>query len=1274
MIMNRLTQTSFIAFCAAVAMAAAEPLEPTVWADIPDMSICRRGDTYYMTSTTMHFNPGIPVMVSTNLVDWSIASYCYETIENREKDNLENGKNDYKHGTWASSIRYNEADGYFYVSSFNQGVNSTYVFRTKDPKKGGWEAFRFSPKMYDHSLWIENGKFYFFASGGHKVRLFEMDFDGTAFKTDGCGKVVIDDINDCIGKGGALAEGSQVFKKDGWYYCFNICWPKNRCRLVAVHRSRTMYGPWEGKVVFDREGIAQGGIVDTPDGRWVAYLFGDRGAVGRVPFFIPITWEDGWPVFPCGEQLGVRSEELGVKEKPGCVADDEFNSPLSPVWQFNHNPDKAHWCLTNGAFRITTSRVDANLLTAKNTLTQRTFGLACEGVTKLDFSGLKTGDVAGLALFQHYYGFVGVEKTDAGADVVLWQAPLGEEYRRLLVPTNAVSSQCVQRIPLNPDGRAEARPSRSLYLKAVCDFRPWPNPTYNGIPDHEDTTRFYWSLDGESWHAIGGPMYMPYTAPHFTGYRFALFCYSTREPGGHADFDFFRSRLVESRWITAAARTGDADTLLVRRAVTNRSEVVRAVWRTSALGVYDLSVNGASVGADILKPGYTQPLKTRHAFTYDVTGQINRGRGAVNEFLAEVGAGWWRDEVTKEPGRNGRRYGGTASAFWCELRLTYADGSEGTVVSDETWEAAYGGPVVRSGIFEGEVVDARRGKTAAPFRPAVDCREFQGKIVESPEAARVKLRRDLTLEGREISPGIWDFAQNCAAVPEFTVEGAAGATVEILTAEMLNADGSLYRDNLRSAYAGVRYTLRGGAAETYRPRFTFMGYRYAQVKITGDARLTRLVSIPVTSLAADDETGHIVTGDKGVNRLIENIRWGHRSNYLSIPTDCPQRDERQGWTADTWVFAEAAAYNADVYGFLRKWMADARDAQRDDGAFPSVVPCGRYGATYGVAGWGDGCLLVPYILWRHTGNLDIVRENWNALERYVQFLEKNDGPASSIFGDWLAYEHDHKPMFGDNWYKDGFKAIFFVWDARAMREMAVALGKDEARYAALEKRARTLFKEKYLDSDDCIKQEFRGQTYDLYALKLGLVEGAARAATARDLIDNLKRNGNRLQTGFLGTAILMETLTDIGETELAYALLLQRKNPSWLYSVDQGATTVWERWNSYTRDKGFGPVSMNSFNHYAYGAVLGWLYKCAAGIQLECGAVMFAPHPDARLGFVDARCRASAGEVRAAWRYRADGGVDYAFSVPQGMAATLELPGEAPVALASGEWTFSRER
>jgi len=495
-------------------VAGAEARNPIVWADVPDLSMIRVGGAYYMGSTTMHLSPGLPIMKSTDLVNWRIVGYAYDTLGDDDALTLKNGKSAYGRGSWASSLRYH--DGTFYVTTFSGTTGKTYVYTTKDIEKGPWKVASFKPMLHDHSLFFDDDGRVYMVYGGGRIRIVELTSDASAPKPGGLDQTIIEDASAPAGpQVGLPAEGSQLFKVNGTYYLFNITWPKNGMRTVVVHRADKITGPYGGRVALRDQGVAQGGLIDTPAGEWYAYLFQDCGAVGRVPFLVPVTWKDGWPVLGADGKVPAR---LNLPESngpvPGLAASDEFGRKpgepaLPPVWQWNHNPDARLWSVDArpGWLRLTTGRVDADLLAARNTLTQRTFGPGCSAGTALDVSRMKDGDCAGLALLQRHYGWVGV-KAEGG--------------RRWLVAVGAGSEAPVElaRVPLAQE---------VVWLKAACDFR-----------NRADQGRFFYSQDGRAWTAIGGPLKMRYTLPHFMGYRFGLFHFSTGTPGGSADFDFFR--------------------------------------------------------------------------------------------------------------------------------------------------------------------------------------------------------------------------------------------------------------------------------------------------------------------------------------------------------------------------------------------------------------------------------------------------------------------------------------------------------------------------------------------------------------------------------------------------------------------------------------------------------------------------------------------------------------------------------------------------------------
>jgi len=487
---------------------------PIIFSDVPDMSMIRVDDTYYMSSTTMHMNPGLPLMKSKDLVNWELIGYGHKALADMDNLNLNNGKNTYGKGSWASSLRYHK--GTYYVSTFAQTTGKTYIFMTKDIEKGPWDVKEFKPMMHDHTLFFENDKAYMIWGGG-RLNIVELlpDFSGIKPETQ---HVLIENAtlpSAQNGTGGGLpAEGSQLFKVNGKYYLFNISWRPGGMRTVIVHRADQLEGPYEGRVMLQDKGIAQGGLIDMPNGAWYAYLFQDYGAVGRIPFLVPVQWKDGWPI------LGINGkvpDELDLQPSkgliPGLVNSDNFDrkegDPKLPLmWQWNHNPANSLWSVTErkGYLRLRTGRVDGSFLQARNTLTQRTIGPTCTGSIAIEISKMKDGDFAGLSLLQKNYGLLAVH---------------AEEDKRSLIMVNATTGipEEVARIALNQD---------KVYLKAECDFT-----------NKRDIANFFYSLDGKKWNAIGTPLKMAYTIPHFMGYRFGLFNYATKIKGGYVDFDYF---------------------------------------------------------------------------------------------------------------------------------------------------------------------------------------------------------------------------------------------------------------------------------------------------------------------------------------------------------------------------------------------------------------------------------------------------------------------------------------------------------------------------------------------------------------------------------------------------------------------------------------------------------------------------------------------------------------------------------------------------------------
>ena len=774
--------------------------------------------------------------------------------------------------------------------------------------------------------------------------------------------------------------------------------------------------------------------------------------------------------------------------------------------------------------------------------------------------------------------------------------------------------------------------------------------------------------------------------------------------------------------------------------VANDKKVKSARWMTTGLGVYELYVNGKPIGEEILKPGFTHYQKTKISFTYDVTGVLDTKAGHENELAVQVTPGWWADKILTPGGHEGMI--GKKCAFRGVLKLVYTDGTVKLFGTDcDNWKAGIAGPVKHAAIFDGEEYDARElPGYATPeklLKPEVN-EEFAGSIFPT-DGAEIYLRRDLAMspvkayswngvegesgeeygkvkivkefsagETMTVNPGetlVVDFGQNASAVPSFLFKAAAGTVLTCLPSEILNdgngarsrgmdgPEGSCHRLNLRTPVNGMRilYTFADSKDfVSYYPHCTFFGYRYVSVTADGPVEIKSIESIPVTSISKEMEIGRIKTGNELINKLISNTMWGQKSNYLSVPTDCPQRNERLGWTADTQVFTETGTFFANTDRFFQKWMRDMRDTQSEVGGFPGVAPMAQYGATPDNMmrlGWADAGIIVPWTIWKQFGDKELVDENWEAMEKFINHIADTKYDHETLgeenghyqWADWLSYEAlesngrggfskdasgKYHPLPEAIIYWSYLGACYWVIDAGMMRDMAASTGRDATRYQEMVDEAKAYIKEKFLNPDGTFKLDILNtmQTPALFALKNDLVEGKAKEAMIDRLRQNFTDHGNCLQTGFLGTSILMGTLTENGMSDIAYELLFQRKNPSWLYSIDNGATTIWERWNSYTLENGMGPKGMNSFNHYAYGCVCQWIWETAAGIAADPADpgfkhIIMKPVPDKRLGSLDAEYDSAAGTIKSAWKIEGDKWI-WNFTVPEGATATVTLPGE----------------
>ncbi|MBV9342018.1 MAG: family 78 glycoside hydrolase catalytic domain [Acidobacteria bacterium] len=705
--------------------------------------------------------------------------------------------------------------------------------------------------------------------------------------------------------------------------------------------------------------------------------------------------------------------------------------------------------------------------------------------------------------------------------------------------------------------------------------------------------------------------------------------------------------------------------------------VIAARLYATALGAYQFHLNGRVVGDQVLAPGWMDFRQHVPYQVYDVTSDVRTGRNAI---AALLGPGWYTTPLGWF--RQGYNYGNTPPALKAQLRLEYTDGSLEWIVTDDSWKADVS-PILSAEIYDGETYDARRLQKDwdMPEFPEDHWRSVD--LVEPIKPSIVPqyfppIRVERVLTAKAISspkPGIYvfDFGQNLAGVPRLRVQGPRGTDIKLRFAEVLNPDGTLYVENLRTAQATDHYILAGNGIEEYQPAFTFHGFRYAEINGLPSAPAADTLKAVVLHTDAPF-TSELRTGSSMVNQLWSNILWGQRSNFLGVPTDCPQRDERLGWTADAQVFWRAASYNMNLAAFSRKFAADMRGTQLDTPMFGIFAP-GTLTPNAGyAAGWSDAGVIIPWTAWIQYGDLGVVDQNWAAMEKYLGAIESANpdhlwkNHFGIPFGDWLSPE---------GVTDEGLIATaYWAYDTTLMRQMAHALDRseDEQKYGRLFEEIKAAFNRAYVSPDGTVKADpsaagfvpppgdtglrlpSETQTGYVLALYMNLLPAELREAAANKLIARIRANDWRLGTGFLGTPYLLGVLTETGHSHVAYRLLLNTRYPSWGYLVEHGATTMWERWNG---DKKRNDPSMNSYNHYAYGAVADWVYRYAAGIDADptdpgFHTVLLHPNFDARLGSLEYSYECPYGTVRSSWTI-AGAAAKWNISIPPNAKARISV-------------------
>lgn len=737
----------------------------------------------------------------------------------------------------------------------------------------------------------------------------------------------------------------------------------------------------------------------------------------------------------------------------------------------------------------------------------------------------------------------------------------------------------------------------------------------------------------------------------------------------------------KAKWITPGFVEDSVNrpSPLFRKAFSLTKKVQSATAYITSHGLYEAQINGHRVGDAYLTPGWTSYNKRLQYQAYDVTALLQAGNNAVG---AELGSGWYRGYFGYDPKPN--LYGKDIALLF-QLEVTYTDGTTATIVSDDSWKSSTG-PVRFAEIYYGATIDDRKqqknwsttnfddkgwsGVTVKDFSKDVLVATYNEPVKKHETFKPVKIFK--TPKGEQVI----DFGQNLVGWVQMKVKGHAGDTIKISHAEVIDKIGNFYTENLRSARSQNVYILKGGEEETFEPQFTWQGFRF--IKIEGYPGDLKPENFTAVALYSDMKpSGTFSCSNPLLNQLQHNIEWGQKGNFLDVPTDCPQRDERLGWTGDAQVFSRTATYNMNVHNFFTKWLKDVAADQYPSGSIPFVIPnvLRGSGELGGSTGWADVSTIVPWNMYLAYGDKQILENQYSSMKAWVKYMQdksKNDlWNTGGHFGDWLFYSVNDDT--------DGSSAItskyliaqcFYAYSTQLMINTARVLGKkeDEAYYTDLLARIKKAFINEYVTPNGLISSDT--QTAYVLALNFDMLPESLRPQAAQRLADNIRRYGNHLTTGFLGTPYLCHVLSRFGHTDVAYRLLLQDTYPSWLYPIKMGATTIWERWDGIRTDGTFETPTMNSYNHYAYGAIGDWMYRDVAGIDTREDApgykqIVIKPTIGGNLTNVAADYETNYGKVSSHWKLDA-GNLLLDVEIPANTTATIYIPGNTNNAILEG--------